>query len=164
MNRDNLAQLADYLDALPPDYDRFWMDVYCIGCGTVACALGHGPAAGIGAPSEDPYSIVRAPIFSWPRYCEQHFFGPDEADGQIWRFLFGPEWACIDNSPQGAAARIHHVIKHGMPMASFERGSPMWVGCGPWIRGGPITHAQLDRFNEIEIADTAARIDEETTP
>ena len=64
-HRDNLLKLADYLATLPDDYEQFDMTEYMAErdgtywealniyerskpvCGTVACAVGHGPAAGI---------------------------------------------------------------------------------------------------------------------
>lgn len=56
MHASNLKRLADYLDLVPPA--SFDMSLYYSGddpsipaheaeCGTVACALGYGPAAGI---------------------------------------------------------------------------------------------------------------------
>lgn len=62
MKRSNLEKLAAYLETLPVDYQHFSMRSYltkdgsyvsypeeantAIDCGTIACAVGHGPAAG----------------------------------------------------------------------------------------------------------------------
>lgn len=71
---DNLARLATYLESLPSDYANFDMGVFAhregydidtpcemtYECGTVACAVGHAPAAGIPAEIHD---------CSWSEYC-----------------------------------------------------------------------------------------------
>lgn len=110
--RNNLAKLADYLDALPADYDRFNMSAYMLGadgystsplrqaepnvCGSCACAIGHGPAAGIGLRG-DP---------SWPEYAER-VFGTDEAATSAGEYMFGVD---NPNDPRAAADRIRKVL------------------------------------------------------
>ena len=58
-NKENLTKLRDYLAALPDDYENLEMSCFAknssiaakstpeTGCGTPACMVGHGPAAGI---------------------------------------------------------------------------------------------------------------------
>ena len=87
--RKNLWRLAEYLDSLPEDYKRFDMYGFLgedvgpypmyfddpitieyaktseLPCGTVACAVGHGPTAGIKFRNEfDSSGGV-----DWDRYC-----------------------------------------------------------------------------------------------
>lgn len=133
--RKNLITLANYLDALPPDYTHFHMGMFArvnpddldgnykdvnivsrlnpadngIGyqCGAVACALGHGVAAGIPAlPGETwPTYAKRAyGVSQWPRLGES-----DAA----WEWMFSGNWDDIDNSPSGAAARIRYFLANG---------------------------------------------------
>src|SRR3546814_8555188 len=68
----------DYLLRLPADYDDFDLGTFCklpgtereFGpgdahpCGSVGCALGHGPRAGIHPVLDDD---------TWPDYCESQF-------------------------------------------------------------------------------------------
>lgn len=124
MNRDNLAHLATYLEALPADYQHFDMSMYMNGddeteyalgnapllhCGTVACACGHGPAAGMPLlPSE-----IRWNIGDWGAYTERVFELTAAEDD----FLFAGFWESFDNTHQGAAARIRYLLDNGAPDA-----------------------------------------------
>lgn len=113
---ENLRKLSDYLLQLPDGYEHFDMShyyttngdaaflKYYVGfdeCGSVACAIGHGPAAGV-------------PIFdtdsSWPAYAIRSF-GFNELTGS---FIFGYDWHSIDNTPRGAANRIQYTLQHGL--------------------------------------------------
>jgi hypothetical protein len=112
----NLRRLAAYLAALPPDYGHFDMQFYLsaldddfktnygdydsVGeagkvvaeCGTVACAIGHGPAAGI-KPQRDE---------CWYNYATR--VTGLHNDGFSW--CFSGNWSARDNTPLGAAERI----------------------------------------------------------
>ena len=71
-------------------------------CGTVACAAGHGPMAGVPArPGED-----------WYDYTERCFTG---GDNDAFNYMFGAQWKKIDNTPKGAAARIRRYLAEGTP-------------------------------------------------
>lgn len=78
--RANLAKLAAHLEALPADYAEFDMGSYqkregfcndltlarrlkAPTCGSSACAIGHGPFAGIRVYGD----------YSWPSYAERVF-------------------------------------------------------------------------------------------
>lgn len=119
MNHENLETLANYLEALPAGYRHFSMWTYLshygrhdyfhpvdagvseMECGTVACAVGHGPAAGLAAlPGEN-----------WEAY-EQRVFGVTLAE---WTWCFASSWGAIDNTPQGAAKRIRYMLELGVP-------------------------------------------------
>ena len=121
----NLKKLAKYLATLPDDYEKFHMKVYCstideggyVGdedfgpnqadailsnkCGTVACALGHGPSAGIMPTKDDHF---------WDQYSENHFGLVWGSDG--WTHCFDVEWAQDPetNTPKAAAKRIHEYL------------------------------------------------------
>jgi len=116
-NKENLLKLADYLLSLPVDYSHFHMNYFCssdesfdcdeaahaiTNCGTVGCALGHGPAAGI-APS----------TLGWHRYCDKEF-GIGTASTE-WDWCFGYKWVRHDNTPQGAGKRIKYFLDFGVP-------------------------------------------------
>ena len=119
MNRRNLKILAHYLDKLPANYRHFEMNRFYgyIGqftvpehytpppqCGTCACAAGHGPAAGLSLNPDDN---------NWMNYIVRVFgFSYDSREGQ---WCFGGMWEDIDNTPQGAAKRIFHMLQHGVP-------------------------------------------------
>ncbi len=132
MNRENLKKLADYLAALPEDYSHFNMAYFARAesyndatrqgvrefpdilatygynaCGTVACACGHGPAAG----------LVPLPEERWWDYHNRVFALDDTEFG----WAFGEEWAEEDNTPQGAALRIRMLLRDGEPPEGFTR-------------------------------------------
>ena len=109
--RANLAKLADYLDALPDDYERFDMDDFHdsasldeviagrpISCGSAACAIGHGPAAGIRRHSSD--------MGCWFDYAIR-VFGTDH-EGEAGYHMFGTE---NPDCPKAAASRIREVLE-----------------------------------------------------
>jgi hypothetical protein len=122
MNRENLDKLATYLESLPADYEHFDMSRYLLipggigsiaaelaygadptilnNCGTAACALGHGPAAGIPAELEPGYGI------DWDQYAEENF----TEDGNVHDWLFSSFWDGVDDTHQGAAARIRYIL------------------------------------------------------
>ena len=115
MNRDNLRKLADYLAALPRGYAHFNMGSYHgenpwapygavapSECGTVACAMGHAPFAGIEAPVQDE---------TWGEYSNRIF----ELSSEEWNWCFSGMWADIDNSVRGASLRIYWLLENGLP-------------------------------------------------
>jgi hypothetical protein len=117
MNRDNLEKLAAYLEKLPEDYTHFDMSVFfqrgdftrtyvdatlAGDCGTVACAVGHGPVAGI---------ILATESSGWTDYGEKAF----ELVFDEWDWCFSSGWASVDNTPHGAAKRIRQLLDHGLP-------------------------------------------------
>ena len=121
MNRENLQKLADYLRG-PEIAMRFDMGSYCRNsaekqdihdgdplnpaehsCGTVGCALGHGPASGVDPDKSE----------TWDRYSDRAF--GLEPWGRDWEWCFGPIWAETDNTPKGAAARIQYLLDYGLP-------------------------------------------------
>lgn len=110
--RGNLLTLADYLDQLPEDYGKFDMERFHsrrtgpttdIPCGAVACAIGHGPAAGIAPVHDDK---------GWFTYSRRVFTGLNRC---LWNWCFSACWAHTDNTPQGAAKRIRWALNHGIP-------------------------------------------------
>lgn len=76
-------------------------------CGTVACAIGHGPAAGI-----EPLMGER-----WYTYAHR-CFGAGEL---LFRWLFESDWWAVDNTAKGAAARIRVVLESGIPRSFNEQ-------------------------------------------
>lgn len=129
IQRKNLLKLAAYLESLPRDYKHFDMSDYAghrgdcdlpesphllaatkpapffTNCGTVACAAGHGPAAGVALRKDEfsPYSGMP----KWSEYSERAFTGDR---GTVWEFLFDGSWAYSDNHHYGAAARIRYFL------------------------------------------------------
>ena len=121
-HRENLAKLATFLEALPADYSHFRMAVYANNprsgeidvndisqrdlneCGTSACAVGHGPAAGIPVSPDDR---------TWHGY-EKRVFGVsldddyDTPSYDLWSRLFGPHHP---DNPRAAAARIRNTLE-----------------------------------------------------
>src|SRR3546814_12476889 len=110
----NQSKLADYLLRVAADYDDFDMGTCCklpgtereFGpgdahpCGSVGCALGHGPRAGIHPVLDDD---------TWPDYCESQFgmrWFSDEAE-----WCFGGAWSMIDDTPRGAGLRIRLMLE-----------------------------------------------------
>ena len=132
--RSNLRKLADYLSKLPEGYSDFQMAHYFsaksgeitsvdfakiereyalknggVGkCGAVACALGHGPSAGILFRNDDfggEFYPNDAP--NWSVYGERFLANEDK---DLFEFLFGGGWSAFDNTPQGAAKRIRFYL------------------------------------------------------
>jgi hypothetical protein len=124
--RARLDKLATYLEGLPEDYEHFEMRTYfgrggtrtaadyarnnggLESCGTAACALGHGPAAGILVPPR----LVGHSFVSWNDYAAL-FVGNYRSVFYDW--LFADDWGKLDNTHWGAAARIRYLLANGLP-------------------------------------------------
>lgn len=140
--RRNLLKLAAYLESLPRIYRHFDMsnfaehrgncdlpdaaevlaatkpEFFLNNCGTVACALGHGPAAGIKVPPTALYKRAGTIIgVNWGRYSDETLGIGDNND---WEFLFGGSWDLADNHHYGAAARIRYFLANGDVPADFD--------------------------------------------
>lgn len=115
--RKNLRQLAKYLVALPKNYGKFDMlhysvrpggtfvspddvDVALRDCGSTACAVGHGPSAGIQVGAMD---------FTWGEYADNNF-----GEG-CFGWCFDDTWASVDNTAEGAGLRILYMLDYGIP-------------------------------------------------
>lgn len=121
VNRENLEKLAAYL-ATGATRMQFDMSVYCVSddddvlpikhnCGTIGCAAGHGPSAGLkGKRGED-----------WGEYCERVFGISQNEDA--WKWCFDCRWELADNTPEGAAARIRWMLEKGVPNNFYDQ---MW--------------------------------------
>ena len=129
----NLRKLADYLlsGKLVKEFDMW---TYCkktdtFGCtivisevqqhecGTVGCAIGHGPAAGIKIPDG---------CYGWSKYAER-MFGMDSSEymEEAFTYMFASSWKWYDNTPEGAARRILAFLDNNcVPPANWreERG------------------------------------------
>lgn len=75
-------------------------------CGTVACAVGHGPGAGIAPMADD---------CTWQRYAARVFGADRLMDDIVHGWCFDGAWTVLDNSPTGAAQRIVYMLQHGVP-------------------------------------------------
>lgn len=129
--RRNLVKLADYLESLPKSYKHFEMKSYFIRngitradevryakknggldqfpCGTVACAVGHGPSAGVLFRPGD-IDVWGEP--NWNFYSRRFCY-----HGAAFIFMFGSDWSRVDNHHWGAAARIRYILEDGeVPM------------------------------------------------
>lgn len=124
--RENLLQLADYLYALPEGYKSFDMNEYAQvidwslddeltipftnfnpemlhSCDTVACAIGHGPSAGIKA---------KGSVSDWLDYSMEVFGAGFNDD--LYKWCFHGYWADEDNTAKGAAQRIYYALDFGL--------------------------------------------------
>lgn len=112
--RANLERLATYLEQLSEGdggvefgMQDYVMDSevddesaeYLTNCGSGGCAVGHAPYAG----------ITKRPEECWPSY-ERRAFGYEARD-----WCFHSSWQNVDNTPQGAAARIRVALSQGIP-------------------------------------------------
>jgi hypothetical protein len=114
--RANLAKLAAYLRG--PLKARFDMSFLYWGhdeCGSVGCAVGHGPLAG----------IERREREQWVKYACRAFRA-DGADFMVWHWCFDGFWWTFDNTPDGAADRIDYMLANGIP-DDFEEPRKQWV-------------------------------------
>lgn len=93
-------------------------------CGTVACAVGWGPIAGIGmTPEEQDYYGTDA--HDWLAYMNRAFglgthLSPVDVADQAADFLMRAFWHDIDNTPEGAARRIGILLRRGIPIIEKE--------------------------------------------
>ena len=125
MNKTNLKLLADYLLALPEDYQHFDMGnwhkshfrpigIIASGnssCNTAGCAVGHAPyVQGLPKPFDDE---------NWWDYSER-IFGMEDVDTE-WDWCFDSAWENVDNTPHGAAKRILQLISTGLPEDAYEQ-------------------------------------------
>jgi len=108
--RKNLLKLAAYLLKLRPtkklgfDMDDFECET---SCGTVACAAGHAPHAGIPKRFQE----------GWSDYTDRVFFKMDSTINRRMNWwCFEAYWARYDNTPKGAAYRILYVLKGDLPL------------------------------------------------
>lgn len=125
----NLFKLAAYLiSEVPNDFHMLQFRAYssnpfmltefeyaCLPeCGTVGCAIGHGPSAGI-----TPELCER-----WPLYCKRTLwdtnlavqgteYGLSSAWQRMWSWCFSSDWVDYDNSAEGAGLRILYLLRHG---------------------------------------------------
>ena len=157
MNRDNLEKLADLLETVvpPPEFhmtsyirdskgynvlpEDFELEQYQE-CGTVACACGHGPMAGIPVKKSDD---------NWAKYSERVF--DLESWSIAWDFLFHPYWVGTDNTPKGAAARIRLMLDQGSQSENVVRpvgDHPQWLDNAAYLE-------RLQNFREKYASDIA---------
>lgn len=112
--RGNLRRLAAFLSRLPAE--TFDMEVFCDisrvtaqkHCGTVGCAVGYGPNAGIACLTGE----------SWVQYGDRVFVSFKSDD---WDWMFNGQWSGIDNTPVGAAKRILFYTRRGIPFDWSEQ-------------------------------------------
>ena len=111
--RANLEKLAAYLESgnLKAEFDMsdFSDNPWRVSndCGTVGCAVGHGPYAG----------IEKRPFEFWVNYCHRVFLNENTNEQKIaWEFLFSESWAETPfNQAIHAAKRIRHFL-NGLPI------------------------------------------------
>lgn len=136
----NLIKLATYLESLPEDYGHFNMGTfldegdnfdaivaYALNnggvhqCGTAACAVGHGPAAGVLFDkneiaeewrwSKAANENIRVDVPNWLLYTKRFV----DVNSDQFDFLFGGSWVTYDDTPHGAAKRIRYFLANGVP-------------------------------------------------
>lgn len=137
--------LANYLETLPRNYRHFKMETFFRGkssddgnaleakyakenggvghCGTSACAVGHGPSAGIYVPDSmiefTPTTYHTGGGYhsvNWNDYAKLfvgNFNGDDPEHHErsiLFEWMFGGGWRKCDQHHWGAAARIRFVL------------------------------------------------------
>ncbi len=113
---DNLKKLSDYLTKrdLKACFDmcRFsdssgflFATTSELVCGTIGCAVGHGPYEG----------IVKKDTESWMQYCQRSLGVKECSLCLLFYFLFSHHWKERDNTPEGAGKRIEYFLKNGLP-------------------------------------------------
>ena len=113
--RANLDKLATYLES-GNLLAEFNMESYhgssvsptATHCGSVGCAVGHGPYAG----------IPKLAGMGWNSYSLLSFGadpGPNGDDLGLWGYLFSGCENREDQTAEGAAARIRTVLEFGVP-------------------------------------------------
>ena len=112
MNVQNFEQLAAYLDGekLSAKFDMGvfsenegdWRNQHT--CGAVGCVIGQAPYAGLGEKGLSE---------TWESYSHR-VFGLEPWSNK-WKWCFSSAWDGVDNTAKGAARRIRHLIKCGLP-------------------------------------------------
>jgi hypothetical protein len=107
--RANLIKLANYFKRhkkLQAGFDMYDFTDYKHRsentCGTVGCAIGHGPHAGIPKTEKDWYS-----------YSENFVSG---CSTTAFEFMFGATWKYHDNTKIGVVRRIAYFLVNGVPL------------------------------------------------
>ena len=119
IHRERLRKLAEYLLTQVPE-EKFDMACYRRGddmdhvCGTAGCALGWSPAIMLESTFRRYKSRSSSFFQLFSRIISKEYFGIDPGKN-IWSYIFSEEWAFVDNTPQGAAARILYFLDHGVP-------------------------------------------------
>lgn len=133
---ENLRRLSHYLKNLPSEGLGFDMGTYYTRpnyhrrepCPAVACAIGHyavmegWKAEGGGAV---PPPKIAAKVLGegetcmpWVPFANTIIGVPyRKGDRHIGDWVFGSDWADVDNTTIGAAARIDYLLEHGVPEA-----------------------------------------------
>lgn len=122
--RANLKTLATYLTSgnllaefdmsdYTQEFETHTERIEATTCGTVGCAAGHGPYAGI------PKSIFE----DWGAYTARVFglgisVGLDFTDALSHHFCFSAGWSHRDNTPDGAGRRILYALERGIPVTA----------------------------------------------
>lgn len=149
--RANLRKLADFLST-KADPERFDIRNYRITddgyenflkpsepepeCGTICCAAGYGPTAGIPAQKHE----------TWETYVTRAFGAlPDASDYNLWDWAFSAKWVDIDNTPAGAARRIRHYLEHGLPTNIQEQ----LYGDEPYLFAGDIINQVIENHGGL---------------
>lgn len=78
-------------------------------CGTVGCAAGNGPYAGIPKGKE-----------TWSHYINRVFLPIGNMPHYLWDFLFGAIWTFVDDGAIGASLRIAYYIECGVPQEFID--------------------------------------------
>jgi len=127
--RDRLEKLANLLDevAATDHRNRFTMSRYRSDnafdrkqkdlhtCGTAGCAIGWAPAIMTNEEFSDcTYSCGN---IDFDKVSEHFGF---KTLNRSWRFLFDCSWKHIDDTPEGAAARIRYFLDKGLPEIAEE--------------------------------------------
>lgn len=119
--RANLKKLADYLSSgkLKAKFDMsdyasygYWDNA--TNCGSVGCAVGHGPYAGIKKPKDQSWNDYAAEKFG------AHLFEPSLEEERIYDFLFNQHWGIIHPTAKQAAKRIYLFLEKGLPSNFIE--------------------------------------------
>ena len=128
IHRKRLKRLAEYLLTQVPE-EQFDMGKYRWHknsdqiCGTAGCALGWSPAIMNKRTFQKyKYKNGRQGVDTLFETISKKYFGMDTSTE--WYYLFSGTWACADNTPQGAAARILYLLDHGVPDCFNGGGNP----------------------------------------
>lgn len=102
-----------------PDVEHGYDSRLVYDCYTSACAIGHGPGAGIPKKDYEP----------WTKYSRRVFGVSPSVRFEAWHFLFDDTWEVFDNTARGAAFRIRYALEHGVPLvdAFTKRGKFIWT-------------------------------------
>lgn len=127
MNKDNILRMVEYLTELDTIAAPFHMDVYRennteyhnphLACKSPACVVGHCTVLDTPENRDRCFNGMDG-AFNYGKWTYE-FTGLTPFT-RVWAWAFAWQWAEVDNTIQGAIARLNYLLIHGEPPFHFD--------------------------------------------